>query len=365
MTSIWEKLFGVVLLISLVCFGFVIGSYVIPMYENQTQDNLFSDNEYLSDRYSVNSVNYDGEMTMGDIQQGIVTIYAKTNNGEDVESQGSGFMYTDKHIMTNSHVISGTSEYYIQYQNGDWASAEFVGSDSDTDIAILKPDSVPTEVNVLPMQSHIPSVGESVVAIGSPAGLEQSITTGVVSSNKVLMDIETNHPIPDSIQTDAALNPGNSGGPLISKSDKAVIGVNRATLGENIGFAISSRVAHNVGQDLIERGGHEHSYIGIDAKTLNPDSDMYDSVNINSGLIVSNITKDGPSDNKNIYAEDDGFSSPDILIRVDGIDMNTKEDLDSYVSLRTEPSDEIELELYRDGEIITKNVKVEHRIKYY
>jgi S1-C subfamily serine protease len=367
MTSILEKLFGVVLLLSLLCFGLLIGGYIFPMYEDTTQKNIFSEPEYLNDRATVNSVDYTGEsnMTIEEAQKGIVTVYAKKEGKEEVESQGSGFMYTNNHIMTNEHVVSGTSEFYIQYRNGEWSSAEFVGSDVDTDIAILKPETVPNDVPVLPMQMRLPSIGEPVVAIGSPSGLETTVTTGVVSSNKVLMTVATTFGIPDSIQTDAALNPGNSGGPLLSRSnDASVIGINRATLGENMGYAVSSRMAHEVGKSIIEKGNHQHGFVGVNTKSLQYKTDVSKNVGIDYGLIVSNVTEDGPSSNIGLRAESDNFTAPDILVKVDDKKLRTNEDLSSYIALNKEPGDEITFEIYRDGNVITRTIEVGNRYKY-
>lgn len=362
MTSNLEKLFGVFLLIMLVCFGLIIGGYIIPTYEDNT--DVLSDGDYLANQTTINSINYNNDMNIDKAQSGIVTVYAKSESEEEIESQGSGFMYTEEHIMTNDHVINGHSEFYVQYQNGEWSSAEFVGTDRDTDIAIVKPENIPDYVSVLPMQMNVPQVGESVVAIGSPGGLDNTITTGVVSSNQVFMEVETNFGIPDTIQTDAALNPGNSGGPLYSQSSDSVIGVNRATVGQNIGYAISSRVAHTVGQNLIETGSHEHGYIGIKTAELEYNNTISQNVSIKHGLIISDISEDGPSSDLDILSTEDGFSVPDIIVKVDDKNIRTNEDLASYIMLRTEPGDEVELKLYRDGTHVTKTIEIGHRLLY-
>lgn len=368
MTSLLEKLFGVVLLLMLVCFGLLIGGYILPTYDDTTDEEIFPDNDNYDNlnRTLVDSVDYT-EISNTDIesaQTGIVTIYAKRVDDDEAESQGTGFMYTGEHIMTNNHVVSGTSEFYIQYQNGEWSSAEIVGKDSDTDIAVLKPESIPDYVSVLPMQTNSPVIGESVVAIGAPSGLDSTLTNGVISSNDVFMEIESEYGIPDSIQTDAALNPGNSGGPLVSKSEGAVVGVNRATLGENIGYAISSRVAHTVGQSLIENGIHRHSYLGIKTTQLEPNSSISEGMDINSGLVVSEIPSDTPASDLDLYSEDDGFESPDVIVGVNGKEVQTTNDLSSHFALKTEPNDEVELDIYRDGEIITKKVVLGDRVNY-
>jgi S1-C subfamily serine protease len=293
-----------------------------------------------------------------------VTIYAEKTNEEKIESQGSGFMYTNSHIMTNEHVIRGTSEYYIRYKNGEWSKAKFVGSDVDTDIAILKPETVPSYVSVLPMQMKEPTIGEPVVAIGSPSGLEMTLTTGVVSSHSVMMNLESDFGISDSIQTDAALNPGNSGGPLLTRGNNTtVIGINRATLGQNIGYAVSSRMAHKVGKSLIKTNDYRHPYLGIRTSSLNPNSSVAKNVSIDTGLIITDIKRED-DELDNLLTRNDEFMPPDVITKVDGIKVQDNEDLASYIALNKEPGDTISLEIYRDGSIITKDVELDARFKY-
>lgn len=365
MNKIFDKLLGLVLILSLACFGLLIGGYLIPMYDSENQDTVVSNTDYIDNNEVVNSVDYtsDSDLTLDEAQKGIVTIYAQTDS-EEVESQGSGFMYTDNHIMTNEHVTRGTSTYYVKFQDGTWSEAEFVGADTDTDIAILKPDDIPANTPVLPMRYNQPQVGESVIAIGSPSGLDTTQTTGVVSSTNVLMNIETEFGIPDTIQTDAALNPGNSGGPLLSQSEESVIGVNRATVGENRGYAISSRLAHKVGQSIIEDGRHKHGFIGLSTNELNPDSSLYNNVSIDSGLIVTNVTESGPSDNLQLLSEDDNYTTPDIVTEVDGSSVSTNEELISHIALNKTIGDTMELTIYRDGETIVEEVRIEDRLEY-
>lgn len=360
MTSLFDKIFSVIVIILLLCFGFLIGAYIVPLYIDDNTN--YSSEDTIVNQTTVNSVNYDGDMNVDKAQSGIVTIYAKSEGQDDVESQGSGFMYTDEYIMTNDHVISGYSEFYVQYENGEWSEANLTGSDRDTDIGIIKPDYIPDETPVLPMQMSTPSVGESVVAIGSPSGLDNTVTTGTVSANNVFMSIESEFGIPDTIQTDAALNPGNSGGPLYSQSSDSVIGVNRATVGENIGYAVSSILAHSVGQSLIETGSHEHGYIGIETEELNYNANISDNLDINKGLIVSDVEDESPASDVDLLTLEDGFSTPDIITGVDGVDIQTNEDLASYIAIHTKPDDEIELEIYRNGMTETEKVSVGNRV---
>ena len=359
----YDNIIGIFLIISLIGFGLLIGSYIIPLY---LTDESTSEEQYIMDRENVDIINYNSDLTIDEAQNGVVTIFAKQENTEDgIESQGSGFMYSNNHIMTNDHVISGNSEFYIEYNNGEWANASLKGTDSDTDIAILEPDYIPSNTPVLPLQTNNPSFGEPVVAIGSPGGLSNSVTDGVVSSTNVLMEIETAYGIPDTIQTDAALNPGNSGGPLISKSDVAVIGVNRATMGNNIGYAVSSRVAHEVGKDIIEKGSYSHSYTGLQVENINNNDNPLVNTNQDiSGVVINDVVDEGPSQKSNLLSKEDGFENPDIITHINGTNINTQEEFLSYLLFNTTPGDEIELSVYRNNNTINTKIELSNRRDY-
>lgn len=142
----------------------------------------------------------------------VVSVYTKQDN--NITSQGSGFVYDDGYIMTNQHVINNSNELYVEYNNGDWSEATLVGDDRYTDIAILEPKSRPSSAKKLSLMTNdIPERGNPVIALGSPSSLEGTVTTGIISGTNRNMNSMTQYSIPDSIQTDAALNNGNSGGP--------------------------------------------------------------------------------------------------------------------------------------------------------
>ena len=276
-----------------------------------------------------------------------VTIYTTGRSG-DLSSIGSGFLYTDQHIMSNEHVVSSQEEVYVKYYEGEWAEADVIGTDVHSDIAILEPNNVPEDSDPLPVQKELPERGENVLAIGSPNGLEDSVSTGIVSGVERSVQIETPFAVPDSIQTDAALNPGNSGGPLIDLDTGGVIGVNRATEGENIGQAVSSRMADTIGKSLIATGNHSHSYIGIVTVPLNPlTEEDYDIEGVESGIVVTE-TFEGTPGNKTFNSAQNG--TPDIITGIGDEEVNNNEDLASYIMRETIPGDTVEFTVYRDGE---------------
>lgn len=289
-----------------------------------------------------------------------VTIYVE--NGGELSTMGSGFLYTDEHIMTNEHVVREVDgEVILQYGEGKWSEGTVVGSDEHSDIAIIEADEVPDNAEPLPIQEELPDRTQPVVAIGSPNGLDDSVSTGIISGLERNVQIETQFSVPDTIQTDAALNPGNSGGPLVNAENGAVVGVNRATEGENIGYAVSARLADQVGKSIIETGDHQHSYMGVTTLNYNPlTEDDYDfNGSVDYGLIVTRTFDDGPAGD--VFLGEDEVETPDVITKIEGKKLNDNEDLSSYLMRETTPGDEVEFEVYRNGEFTTLTMELGSR----
>lgn len=357
MIELKETLLGFLLSIFIVLIGLVIGSYLLPI---AVSDYTNSDTMNYGTGETVSTVDYDGELTLDEAQEGVVTIYGKQAGNDDISSQGSGFLYADNYIMTNEHVVAGHSEFFVQYQNGDWVNVSMVGSDMHTDIAILEPDYVPDSVPVLPLQTSEPVVGEPTFAIGAPSGLDTTVTEGVVSAKNLSMHIETAYPIPDTIQTDSALNPGNSGGPLVSTTEGTkVIGVNRATQGENIGLAVSAKMAHNVGKSIIETGSPEHAHLGI--VTSDDHSYIADDNGRDYGVLIDGIEEGSPFENQTLFTEDRISESDYFIIKIDNKDIRTSEQLYSYLMSEKEPGDIVDLYIYNDGEVTERSIQLKNR----
>jgi len=185
-------------------------------------------------------------------------------------SQGSGFVRdADGNVITNQHVVDGADSITVTFWNGKTYSAHLVGSDPSTDTAVVKVDDAPASV-LQPLQladSSAIQVGDGVVAIGSPFGLEETVTTGIVSALHRQMTSPNNFTIDDSIQTDAAINHGNSGGPLLNMQGK-VIGVTsqiESDSGGNdgVGFAVPSDTVRKIAAKLVATGKVEHAYLGV------------------------------------------------------------------------------------------------------
>ena len=189
--------------------------------------------------------------------------------GGQAQAQGSGWVYdSDGHIVTNDHVVDGATSIKVRFWDGKTYSATVVGTDKSTDLAVIKVDAPSSELYPLAVgDSTQLQVGDGVVAIGSPFGLEETVTSGIVSALHRAIQGMTNFTINDSIQTDAAINHGNSGGPLLNTQGQ-VVGVNaqiKSDSGgnEGVGFSIPSATVKTVASQLIANGKAVHAYLGV------------------------------------------------------------------------------------------------------
>jgi len=191
------------------------------------------------------------------------------------QSQGSGFVYDGEgRVITNQHVVDGAESVSVRFADGTTYDAKVVGADPSTDIAVLAVDAPESALSPLELaDSASVEVGEGVVAIGSPFGLEQTVTTGIVSALNRQITAPNNFAIDGAIQTDAAINKGNSGGPLLDLSGK-VIGVNSQIESESggndgVGFAVPSNTVERVARALIADGAVEYAYLGVSTEDAN------------------------------------------------------------------------------------------------
>ena len=280
-------------------------------------------------------------------KSGVVFIKVYTNsNDEQTLSVGSGFIYDKNgHIVTNEHVVRGGSDFIIVFFDGTMSRAEIIGIDSWGDLAVLRAN-LPNSVKELELESKI-SVGEHVFALGSPAGLVGSITAGVISQTN-----RTGITILPMIQTDASLNPGNSGGPLIN-SDGKVIGINARGYREGrqyeaLGFAIPASIAKIIIPDLIEKGFHEHPYIGI--YTIFLDLFQIEKLGLSNqvigGRIIQEIIQDSAADKSELQ-------TGDIILTLGGHPLRAQHDISYILQHFFSPGDNIPIEVFRNGKAIT------------
>jgi serine protease Do len=289
---------------------------------------------------------------------------------------GSGFVYTaDGYIITNAHVIQDASRVVVQYADGSFANAQIRGSDLNSDIAVLKVDSLPEGVNPLPLaDSDGVIVGQRAIAIGNPFRLPGTMTEGIVSAIGRRLESRTEFLIPEIIQTDAAINPGNSGGPLLNVNGE-VIGVNTAIESEvrqsaGIGFAVPSDIVRKVADAIIESGTVRHAYLGISGRTLFPELNEALGIDPNSrGILVGEVRAGGPAAAAGLQAGTDtafveGIEvevGGDIIVGVDDLEIRVFEDLLGYLFTEKSPGDTITLRILRNGEPLDVQVTLSER----
>jgi S1-C subfamily serine protease len=279
------------------------------------------------------------------------------------QALGSGFVIDKSgRIVTNFHVVEGAEDVEVSFSNRDSVEARIVGKDPSTDLAVLKVDVDARALTPLQLgNSDRVRVGGSVVAIGNPLGYERSVTAGIVSALHRPLTAPNDFTIDDVIQTDAAINSGNSGGPLIAANGK-VIGVNTAIATGNtgargnigIGFAVPVNTVRDVASQLIDRGRVEHPFLGVVAQPI--DKEIADVFNlpVEQGLLVVRIIGGSGADKAGlragttevVVAGESYLLGGDIIVEIDGKPATTAEDLREAVSAK-KPGDKLEIEAYR------------------
>jgi putative serine protease PepD len=250
--------------------------------------------------------------------------------------QGSGFVYDSSgHVVTNEHVVDGASSVTVKFQSGKSYSAKVVGKDSSTDVAVLKVNAPSSELHPLTLaDSGNVAVGDGVVAIGSPFGLENSVTSGIVSALHRSIDSPNGFSIPDAIQTDAAINHGNSGGPLLDASGN-VIGITsqiESDSGGNdgVGFAVPSNTVRSVASQLLATGKVQHAYLGVQITSAAA-----------GGARVASVRPGTP-------AAKAGIQAGDVITKVNGTSIGSSNELQQAIDA-LKPGDKITLEIRRGG----------------
>jgi S1-C subfamily serine protease len=291
---------------------------------------------------------------------------------ENRTALGSGFVYDNNgHIVTNNHVVANARIVDITFIDGNRYTANVTGRDVYSDLAVLKIVENFTQAELAPPltlgNSSELKVGDQVVAIGNPFGLEGSITTGIVSQTGRLLPLEeTGFSVPNAIQTDALINPGNSGGPLLNMKAE-IIGVNTAGIFPgNIGFAVPSNAVKRIVPILIETGNYTHPWLGMTGGPVTSDVAQREGLERNfKGVIVDTIAKNSPADKAGVngsitnqYGERLGG---DIITAVDGNPVVRMEDLISYLETEKSVNQNMTLTVYKDGKTIDKQITIGQR----
>ena len=283
---------------------------------------------------------------------------------------GSGFVF-DKmgHIITNAHVIEGSTKTVVTFLDGRSYNAEIIGMDEYTDIGVIKVNADLKLLRPLSLgDSSNLNVGEPIAAIGNPFGLSGSMTSGIVSQMGRLLPSGSGYSIPDVIQTDAAINPGNSGGPLLNMRGN-IVGINTAiqsTTGEftGVGFAIPSQTVAKIVPILIDEGEYKHPWIGISGRDIDPDTANVLGLKDALGFLIITVVENSPAADAGLIGSDkiievDGKEysiGGDIIVAVDGMDVRKIDDILVHLQRVKTVGDEMNLEILRDGR--TTNVTI-------
>jgi len=288
---------------------------------------------------------------------------------------GSGFVIdNDGHIITNAHVVDGASKVTVKLEDKITRQAKVIGKDPSTDIALLKIDPSGLKLDPLPLGQDAPvQVGDPVLAIGNPFGLDRTLTTGVISAKQRKIEAPNGFSIDHVLQTDAAINPGNSGGPLLDAAGR-VIGINSqiATGGNGggnvgIGFAVPIDTAKKVLPDLERSGRVQRAYLGIEGVTIDS-SFARIGLKATSGVLIQKVTPGGPAEKAGLRGGDvqsvvGGQQlrlGGDVIVKIDGRPMRSIDDVVTTIA-RKRPGQKVQVEVLRDGKPKTVTVTLSDR----
>jgi len=281
-------------------------------------------------------------------------------NAYPTQGSGSGAILDNKgNILTNHHVVANAQKLEVTLADGSRWPAKLIGSDPDNDLAVIKIDAPREKLKAIPMgDSRNLRIGQKVLAIGNPFGFERTLTTGVISSLGRTIRSEVGALIEDVIQTDAASNPGNSGGPLLS-SDGEIIGINSAIISPSggnvgIGFAIPVNTAKRLVPELISKGYVTYPWIGATIQTLIPEVAKYLKLKIERGALIAEVVKGGPADKAGLKGGSQRVQvgnmivlvGGDIVVKADDQEIRTNEELIRYIREK-KPGNIITFKVYR------------------
>lgn len=314
-----------------------------------------------------------------DLQNRLVELYQRANpsvvhifvfDDSDLElGTGSGFVFdTAGHVITNNHVVTNSATLEVVFADGERRRATLVGNDIDSDLAVIKIDSLPAGVEPLPLgDSSALQVGQFVIAIGNPFGRTGSMSIGIISGLGRTLESQRfvtggTFSIPQVIQTDAAINPGNSGGPLLNL-DGEVIGVNSAILsrtGANsgVGFSIPINAVKNIGPALIEDGAYTYPYMGISMSNRPFTLAELERLQLPpNGVYITGVTEGTPADEAGLIASpttqfNEVQPGGDYIIAINGTPVRSSDELVSYLVFETEVGETVQLTVLRNGEEI-------------
>ena len=294
------------------------------------------------------------------------------NQSSNATTLGSGFIYDKQgHIVTNGHVVGDAKMVDVTFPDGNRYTAKVIANDVFGDIAVIQISQNTSQLQGQLLSSLKPlilgnssnlEVGDTVIAIGNPFGLSDTITTGMVSGTGRSIPISVGgFSIPNTIQTNAPVNPGDSGGPLLNTRGE-MIGMNTAILSgthtfSGIGFAIPSNTITKIVPILIEKGYYPHPYLGLVFATLTSDLARDNGIPLNlKGAYVDRITENGPADKAGIHGSTTDQHLGDVIIAVDVHNITKRDDLINYIGENKIAGNDLTLTLFRNGHTIDLKV---------
>lgn len=314
---------------------------------------IVADNHSLSDVYL-------------EVKDSVVMILGTVSDGQ---VQGSGFVYDYQGrmvIITNFHVVNGATDVTITFQDGHTYTADVLGTDLYSDLAVLSSTAPDSELKPLEIiSSSTLKVGDPVVALGNPFGLTGSMTVGIVSQLGRTLDEETigNYSIANIIQTSAAINPGNSGGPLLNYLGQ-VVGITTAIVSDSqgLGFAVpSDTILREVGS-LVTTGGYErHSWLGVSGVDMDYEIAQAMHTEFTYGWMIQAVVSDGPADSAGLRGGTSQIDTSngtvtiggDIIVGIDGRRVVNRDAMLSYLEAQTTPGQTIQVEIIRNNATMT------------
>jgi len=311
-----------------------------------------------------------GGQSLGDVLGG-----GSAGQGSGFVLDGRGYVATNAHVITNGtgNKITRAKEVYVQFSDGNQVPAKIVGFDPNADVGVVKVD--PKGLDLVPLSlghTGTVQVGDPVAAIGSPFGEENSLSVGVVSAKNRTIEALTDFSIGDAIQTDAAINRGNSGGPLLDAHGR-VIGINsqiRSSGGGSVGvgFAVSIDTIRNSIEQIRKDGKARYAYIGVTSQPLYPQLAAKLGLPVPDGALVSDVVNGGPADKAGLRGGDKEIRfqaslvkvGGDVITKVDGKPITRTDDFSKQIT-RYHPGDHVTLEIYRGGAKRTAEVTLSER----
>jgi len=354
-------------------FGFVIGTMI-----SRSTAASFPDNPALgvlpsAQTTSLQNATTQDELTRAQIYQrvasSVVSITVTRSSSsltENAEVGGSGFVIDSAgHIVSNAHVVANATEIVVYFLDGTITRAELVGTDFDSDLAVIKVDLPADRLNPVTF-GNVDNlfVGQSVLALGSPFGQDWTLTSGIISAlNRTITGL-SNYRIGSVIQTDAPINPGNSGGPLFNMNGE-VIGVNSQIVSETrsnsgIGFSVPSDLVQRVAAELIENGAVDYSYLGIYGGDVSlAIIEQLNLPNNQRGVVVSDTELRSPARNAGIrtmtvvgQGATARVTNADIIVAINGTPTPNFAEMIAYLAKYTRPNDTVTLTVLRDGQLV-------------